>query len=110
MLAKVGASKYLFSEWMNKITVTVNTHVWFFPEVFSWQNKSGLLGAGFLDTVDCSRKFKYLETFDLEGAWFALELYGWGRVTLCSFIKQLQNPSPMPGAVLFLLRKCNYLI
>lgn len=64
MLAKVGASKYLLSERMSKITVTVDVRVWFFPELFSWQNKSGLLGVGFLKIVDCSRKFKYLETFD----------------------------------------------
>lgn len=60
--------------------------------------------------MDCARKFKYLETFDSEDAWLALELYGWDQVMLCSFIKQLQNPYPMPGGVFFLLRKCNYLI
>ena len=58
--------------------------------------------------LDCSRKFKYLGTFDLEDAWFELELYGWNRFMLCSSIKQLQSPHPVADAVL--LRRCDYLM
>lgn len=66
---KIGISKYLLNEQINEIMVMVNVQ-FFFLQVCTWQSKFDC------STLDCSRKFKYLGTFDLDPAWFELEFNG----------------------------------